>query len=269
MKIFCTALISIWFGFGGLAMAQQTPQEALDHGDIAEATNILQTMSASEDAEQSIAGLAGQAQIAMHNGNYAQANALLDQAQEKLSDRHLAKSGYHVVIPYLKAELAQAKEDMETARNEIKKARNNLDLDLHISEVWRGAVEYKTSLLCDNDNTLARRSAEAAILAYRSQKMHVEVALAEIQLAELEWARDKQRRTFVGYDNALRAYRSDGNSQDKIAELQLLIAEKHIKIEDFKSAAARLEMAEQDIELAGNPPELLAKLKELKQALPE
>ena len=268
MRLFWIALISMSVGFGGVAMAE-TPQEALDRGDIAGASGLLATMSESENGEDAVAGLAGQAQIAMHNGEYDKAAALLDQAEEKLGDRHLAKSGYHVVVPYLKSEVAQAQGEMELAKALIRLARANFDLGLHIDEVWEGAIEYKMSILFEDDNAQARHAAEAAINVYRSRRMYAEHALAEIRLAELEWARDKHRRTFVGYDNALRAYRNDGNSQDKIAEIQLMIAEKHIKLEDYKAASSRLETAQKEIELAGNPAVLLAKLKELQQALPE
>ena len=269
MRLFCSALISIWLGFGGLAMAQGTPQAALDNGDIAGATRQLQTMSENADAEQAIEGLAGLAQIAMMQKDYDKAAALLDQAQEKLADRRLFKSAYHIVVPYLRSMLAESRNDLENAKAEIRKARANLDNGYKFDEAWRGAVEYRTSILFNDDNTLARRSAEAAIVAFRSQKMQVAIAMSEIQLAELEWNRGKTRRTFVGYENALIAYRNDGHSQDKIAELQLMIAEKHIKLEEYKAAASRLETAETEIRVAGNPPELIEKLAALKAQIKE
>ena len=268
MRLFWTALILMSVGFGGFAMAE-TPQEALNRGDIAGATGLLAAMSESEDVEDAVAGLAGQAQIAIHNGDYDKAASLLDQAEEKLGERRLAKSGYHVVVPYLKSEVAQAQGQMDLAKALIKLARANFDLGLHIDDLWEGVLEYKMSQVFDDDNAQARHAAEAAIDFYRSRRMYAAHALAEIRLAELEWARDKHRRTFVGYDNALRAYRNEGNSQDKIAEIQLMIAEKHIKLEDFKAAASRLEMAQKEMELAGNPAALQAKFKELQQALPE
>ena len=159
------------------------------------------------------------------------------------------------------------KGDFEGAVVQIKKAREQLVM-VSLAAGWEGFIEYEASFDFNTDNSHARKAAEAAIAAFRSAGMHREQGYAELQLANLEFDRGKDRRAFIGYDNALKAFRTDGNSQKAIAETQLLIAEKQIAGEEFKAASSRLQIAQTEIEAAGSPQDLMTKLSQLQSQLP-
>ena len=267
MKFFSIALITLSFGFATTALAQ-TPQEALDSGNIAQAQSLLQAQSNDEATEVAVSGLCGQAQIAAAQSNYAKALELLDEAENKLNaDKKAAKNGYRAIVPYLKAGIYRSQGDYASAISQIKKARD-VQYDVSLAEGWEGFIEYEASLDYNEDNSHARKAAEAAINAFHDAKLHREQGYAEIRLADLEFARGKDRRGFAGYDNALKAFRTDGESQKQIAQTQLLFAEKQIAAEDFRAATSRLDTAQKEIEAAGSPQDLVDKMNQLKSQLP-
>lgn len=268
MKKFIIAFVTIISLIIPAAAWSQTPQEALDNGNLAQALSMLEKQSTDDDTQTAVSGLCGQAQIAAAQSNFDKALQLLDDAENKLNaDKKAAKSGYHAIIPYLKANALRSKGDFESAVSQIKKARDQ-EGTVSLADGWAGFIEYEASFDFNEDNAHARKAAEAAIAAFHKAKLHREQGYAELQLANLELARGKDRRAFLSYDNALKAFRNDGNSQKAIAETQLLIAEKQIALEEFKAATSRLQIAQQEIEAAGSPQDLLAKLSQLQQQLP-
>ena len=267
MRLLNSLLISLSFVFSVNAFAQDSVQSALDAGNMTQALSLLDAQSNDENAEVAVAGLCGKAQISIMSGEYDKAIQWLDEASEKLAaDKKAKNSGYHVIIPYLHANALRLSGDLAGAKNQIKKARDLVE-EVKLAEGWDGIVEYEASLDLDDDNSHARKAAENAISAFHSAKLHREEGYAELRLAELELARDKARRAFVSFDNALKAFRTDGNSQKAVAETQLLIAEKQIQQNEMKAADSRLQMAEKEIEAAGSPAALVAKLADLKRQL--
>ncbi|MBQ9815967.1 MAG: hypothetical protein IJM59_00650 [Proteobacteria bacterium] len=251
------------------AVFAQDVQTALNNGDLAEAQKLLGTMSTDANEESAVAGLCGQAQIALAKGDYMVAMARLEETTPKLAALK-KKSGWHVVVPWLKADIAFLQKDTITCEHEISAAREALAAGAKVNHGWNGAIEYLTSQ-CEKDNSHARDAAEAAILAFQKAQMHHEKGLASLRLAELEWERGKQRRAFREYDAAIQAFRnSDSESERRLlAETMMTSAERMISAGETKSARSRLESAKAVIEQLNSPADLDERFNNINNTLPE
>lgn len=265
MKLLKIAVV-VWASLiPGIVVAQEDIQGRLDSGDVAGVLAELQTQSASSDTETAVSGMCGHAQILAAAGDYSKALDVLSEVAQKLeSDRKAKKSGYHVVVAYLRANFSRTLGDLDAAQNFIKRARNMMEL-VKIAPDWEGFIEYEASLDFDNDNSHARRAAETAIAAFHRVSLVREEGYAELRLAELEFARNKERRAFVNYDNALRLFRTADGSQREVAQTLLTIAQKHLAGGDVKAASSRLQIAQKEIEATGSPKDLVAMFEELQK----
>lgn len=255
--------------YSGTAFAQDTPQNALDDGNFEKALAMLESQTSSSDAETAVEGLCGQAQIAIAQGNLTKASEILASLDTRKDDIK-KKNGWNVVILWLKAELAHQQNDVAGYKSYLKAIINAIDAGAKVEESWNGIIYYQLAM-AESDNSDARENAEIAIDYLHSSRMNFEEGLAYLRLGDLEWERNKQRRAFRAYDNALRAFRSaDGDrAQLKVAELHLIIASKNIEAQELKAAKSRLEFAQKDIELAGNPADLTRRLEELRKQIEE
>ena len=253
----------------GSVFAQDTPQSALDNGDTAKASALLESMSADSDIEKTVESLCGQTQIAIEQGDFAKASQLLETLDAKKANLK-KKNGWNVVILWLKAESAHRQNDEATYKSMLKKALDAIDSGAKVEDSWEGSLNYMLSVI-ETDNSDAREYAELAIESLHSSKLHYEEGLANLRLAELEWNRNKQRRAFIAYDAALKAFRSASNDniEYKIAQTQLIIASRLIEASEIKSAKARLEIAKKEIESAGNPADLIAMMNDISAKIPE
>ncbi|MBO4349984.1 MAG: hypothetical protein J6A01_03435 [Proteobacteria bacterium] len=267
MRLYLPALLTLFLFVSPNVFAQDTPQKALDSGNEAQAQSLLQEMSTQSDAEKAVAGLCGLAQLETAKGNIEQSNTYLQQALEK-SPKIDKKKGWAVVISWLQAENARKMNDIAGCKKSLQAMREHLENASKISPVWKGILEYTTSLV-ETDNDDARDAAEAAIEAYNNTKFKFERGMAYLRLADLEWARDKQRRAFNYYDDAIHDFRTDASKAAlrKAAQTQLLIARKKLEAEDLKGAKSRITIAQKDIEAAGNPEDLIREFKELESKI--
>lgn len=262
MKYLVSAIFTCMLLAPQFASAQDTPQSAIDNGNTAQAQTLLQEMSTQDDAEKAVSGLCGLAQIESSKGSFDKSNDYLQQALEKAraTDK---KKGWTAVVNWLLADNARKQNDIPACKKYLQEMRNALEHASKISPVWKGTLEYTLSLV-ETDNENARDAAEAAIDAF-DKKFKFERGLAYLRLADLEWARDKQRRAFKNYDEAIDDFKSDDSPEAKRMLIQtlLIVAQKKIDSDDAKGAKSRLASAQKEIEAAGNPQDLLSSLKEL------
>ncbi len=267
MKFYLPTLLALFLFAAPNAFAQETPQKALDGGNIAQAETLLKEMSTQDDAEKAVSGLCGLAQLETAKGNIEQSNTYLQQALEK-SGKIDKKKGWAVVISWLQADNARRKNDITGCKNALKEMREHLENATKISPVWKGILEYTTSLI-ETENDDARDAAEAAIEAYNNTKFKFERGMAYLRLGDLEWARDKQRRAFNYYDDAIHDFRTDASkvALRMAAQTQLIIAKKKLETNDLKGAKSRTTLAQKDIEVAGNPEDLVKEFKAIESKI--
>ena len=263
MSVVGTVALALWTS---LAVAQETPQTALDEGRVERATELLLQQSTNDDAETSVSGLVGMAQMALSQGHLKEAARHVDEARQKTAALK-KNSGWHVVVAWIAAKIDVAQGDMTKATEDIRQAQACIENGAMVALSWTGAVQYLASQIYEADNAKARKAAEAAIAVYLETKQPHERAHARLRLGDLELARGKARRASLEYEAAIRDFHLAQNVEECTARAQLHIARKFLDANDLRAARARMKFAQRDMEIAGNPKELVAMYDEIQNAL--
>jgi tetratricopeptide (TPR) repeat protein len=261
MKRLSASFLAILLGFSLNAYAQESPQAALSEGKVSEALAMLDAQVADANAEKSVEGLCGKAQIALAQGDHDTAAGLLATASEKAKGLDKS-SAWPVVVSWLQAEAARQAGNEDEVRNIIDGAVKQMR-SAKIKPEWAGAIYYLKALY-PKDNSDGRDAAEEAIEAYDEAEMHHQKGHAMMRLAQLEWERDKKRRAVKAFESAIKEFRNDGSveAQRCMAEAQLILAEHFLEDGDMKAAKSRLEVAKKELENVGNPEALVKRLAE-------
>ncbi len=232
---------------------------------MARTAAALERLANGGNAEKAVEGYVGLGQIEMANGNL---DAAADNAKKavEMIPALPKKSGWIVVAHWLNAMASMQRGDADQARASLRAAKAAVESGAETHLAWIGVIEHNLSLLTD-DNARARKASEAAIEAFSETKSHLGAGIAAMRLGDLEYARDKKRRAYNEYDNALRAFRRSGDAHKLIVEAQIHIAEKLIADGELKAAASRLAIAESELAAIGNIPDLADKLSELRSKI--
>lgn len=266
MKWYSLVAFLTSMSFCAMGYAQVTPQSALDEGNVAQAAEILTKLSADTDAERAVEGLCGKAQLAMEQGNLDEANKLVDEAIAK-AEGLKRKNGWHVVVLWFKAELAYRGGDKSLSRKFVMKAQDAIDNGAKVGDGWSGHVAYLYSRV-EPDNGDARDAAEEAESYFASAGMAVERGHACLQLADLEWARGKDKKAYKAYDAAIKAFNQAKDGSYWVALTHLEAASHLAEQKSFDSAKKRIETAKKIIEDLGNPRELLQRVDAVDNLMP-
>ena len=265
-------LRTLCFGFVVFLSTHAYAQEAslpdrIDNANLSATREALVAMAGNADAEKSVEGLVGLGQIAMAQGDWSGVGEKSKALAEKVGELP-KKSGWGIVAQWLIATEAMHRGDLEAARSALRtaKARISAGAEVHLS--WVGIVEHLLSVATE-DNSKARKASEAAIEAFTETKSYRDLGVAAMRLGDLEFERDKKRRAYIEYENALRAFRRDDNAKIQIVDAQIHYASKQIEGGDGKSAKARLDIAESELAAIGNPPEYVEKLARVRASLAE
>jgi len=271
-KVFAVVAVVVAGFVSSSALGQElSAQAALDRGDLDGAREILSAQVMQGQAgDVVVAALVGEVQIALAELRLERAGVLLAQIGEKLSDvssiEHGRKSGWFVVLAYLRAELAQAEGHSVDAKSAIREAVSLIQSGAKVHLGWRGSVEYLAASIFRDENAYARRHAEAAVSVFAETKQPYERGYALMRLGDLEWDRGKLRRAYLEYDNALRAFR-DADSRGSIVLAHLHVAERLMASGETEAAKSRLSIAQREYAAAGSPPELAFRLQEIEEKL--
>lgn len=266
MPIFAAAFIFVaLFSSHAMAQARVEVPIQIDASNLRQASDGLTEWTRSDNAEDSVSGWVGLAQIDLAKGDLQNAIEHLKRANEKLAELPM-NSGWGVVVDWMQSRVALAQGDKEAARNAIRSAKSRVESGAPTHLAWIGAIEHSLSLATD-DNSRARKASEAAVAAFTEAKMYADLGVATMRLGDLEYDRNKKRRAFKDYDDALRAFRHDENSKEHIVRAQLHIAEQLFKNGELKAAQSRIDLAESELSAIGNPPELVAELNRVKSEI--
>ncbi len=266
MKWYSVVALLMSMSFCAVCYAQVTPQSALDEGNVAQAAEILTKLSADTDAERAVEGLCGKAQLAMEQGNLDEANKLVDEAIVKV-DELKRKNGWHVVVLWFKAELARKGGDNALSRKFVMRAQEAIDNGAKVGDGWSGHVAYLYSLV-EPDNGDARDAAEEAESYFASAGMSVERGHACLQLAELEWARGKDKKAYKAYDAAIKSFNQAKDGGYWVALTHLEAAAHLAEQKSFDAAKKRIESANKLIAELGNPRDLLQRVDAVDNLMP-
>lgn len=265
LRLLCCACV---FFFSASAYGQDDAlPDQIDRANMAQTAAALERLAQGGNAEKAVEGYVGLGQIDMANGNWDGAAENAKKAVGMIPALP-KKSGWIVVVHWLNAMTANRRGDADAARASLRAAKAAVESGAETHLAWSGVIEHNLSLLTD-DNARARKASEAAIEAFSETKNHVGLGVAAMRLGDLEYDRDKKRRAYNEYDNALRAFRRGGDAHKLIVEAQIHIAEKLIADGEFKAAASRLAIAESELAAIGNIPELADKLSETRSKIPQ
>lgn len=265
-NLLCISCLCFVVFFSTHVYAQDASLPAqIDNANLSKTQETLDAMAKDTDAEKSVEGLVGLAQIAMAQGDWKVVGEKAGVIADKMGDLP-SKSGWSVIARWLIATEAMHRGDMDAARTALYAAESLIEAGAEVHLSWLGVVEHLLSYVME-DNAWARRASEAAIKAFTETESYTDLGVASMRLGDLEYERDKKRRAYIEYDNALKAFRRDDKAKASIVDAQIHVAMKRIADGELKEAASRLAIAESELAAIGNPAEYVEKLAQARAAL--
>lgn len=241
-------------------------QRSMDHGQLDAAVALLQKegQSATSSLESVRANMA-LAQIALSQQNVDDYNAYMAKLEELFKNDPEAHSQWLVPYQYLQAKAQTQQGELGAAQQTLQSLHRHLEKQNHRSaRPWFGIVSFELAQLMQNDNSKARSYAEDAIAAFKDAKLPQNRGLALVLLGNLEWSRQKARRAYAVYDDAIRAFRQEAPASANVLQTQLLVAKRLASEGRRSSALERIGLAEQVLELLGTNPDLQALVEQAK-----
>ena len=276
-KILLAILLSCCAIFTSISMvsAQEMPvlspalaevQNAIVQNDMEKANSLLEQQIASGEA---IPAWLIKAQIAMVQRNPEGWNEAIENAQ-KLIEADKKNMEWYAPLFFVRSMKAFQEGNLEQAKSEIMSAHKIVSASSYKNKQWEAFINFFAAYLERKDNnTHARKYAEKSIDLYDSLKMKHEQAHATFLLAELEWDRNKERRAYKAYDEALDLLKDAKAPGKCMAEVYIRIAQRQLSEGNPKVAESQLKLAEQVLGNLADSPDLAKIIQQVRAKIAE
>ncbi|MFA5624202.1 MAG: hypothetical protein WC966_03960 [Bradymonadales bacterium] len=229
-------------------------QKLLDQGQNAAAKDSLRAHSEStSDAEERIRATMALAQIALSENDWENYDALVQNLEQLFDNSPRIAASWRAPYQYLMAQSQRLRGEEDKAQNTLRLLQLELEEQnkKRATTQWLGLVAFERALLLSHDNPQARKLADLAIDSFQSTKNASMLGYSLILLAKLEWERDKTRRAYNLYNDAIRAFRQDASSGESVVRTHVLVAKRLASEGRIRAAQQRIALAEQVLEVLG------------------